>query len=730
MKSPLLSNRTTQVWCCPTYVALFLLVPFLFNFAFASTPQLINYQAIVSGPSGPLDSTVTVIFTIWDAPNMGTNLWSETHNSLVISEGKLSVLLGSTTPITDQLFSDTGRYLGIKIGGDNELSPRNRLLSVPYALRLETIDGATGGDVSGALRISPDPAKVIGDALIVANNNGNTVLSVKVSSQGVAVVSLFDPVDSKDGFGAVPIEKVQINEDAIIIFDSTGTDTAITLTSTGDITAIGQIIVGPNSSGSSTATVFGQSNTAIGAWATVGGGQNNYTSGSHSTISGGISNFATGLTSSIGGGSGNKAGGIYATVAGGQNNSAAGNFSVVCGGGGTGPDSNSATLEWSAVVGGLRNRASGSGSFIGAGFSNSASGGSAVVGGGASDTAKGAYSGVFSGSRNLAGDASADTGAFVGGGSINSATGAFSTVAGGRLNSASGPFSTIGGGQNLYARAPHSSVASGYGNQAGDDILDSSAFVGGGFNNFAYAPFSTVAGGRYNGANGSYSSIVGGYDNGTSANYAYVGGGRGNRAFGDFSSVPGGYRNFATGRNSFAAGYNAQALHDGAIVLSADATIATSDSITSSAVQQMVLRATGFFYLTDVGGTASIPMGRFLNTSTGAYLTTGGTWTNLSDKNYKENFSSIDEQELLDKLSQLDIQQWNYKAEGDDIKHLGPVSQDFYEKFRLGHDDKGISTVDASGVALVAIQALHKQNLELKKELDELRQLVKELSKK
>jgi hypothetical protein len=37
------------------------------------------------------------------------------------------------------------------------------------------------------------------------------------------------------------------------------------------------------------------------------------------------------------------------------------------------------------------------------------------------------------------------------------------------------------------------------------------------------------------------------------------------------------------------------------------------------------------------------------------------------------------------------------------------VAQDFHAAFGLGSDDKFIATVDADGVALAAIQALHRQ---------------------
>ena len=50
------------------------------------------------------------------------------------------------------------------------------------------------------------------------------------------------------------------------------------------------------------------------------------------------------------------------------------------------------------------------------------------------------------------------------------------------------------------------------------------------------------------------------------------------------------------------------------------------------------------------------------------------------------------------------------------MRHLGPVAQDFYRAFRLGGDDRHISTIDAEGVALAAIQALHQENRALARE--------------
>lgn len=49
--------------------------------------------------------------------------------------------------------------------------------------------------------------------------------------------------------------------------------------------------------------------------------------------------------------------------------------------------------------------------------------------------------------------------------------------------------------------------------------------------------------------------------------------------------------------------------------------------------------------------------------------------------------------------------------------HVGSMAQDFYAAFKLGNDEKGISTIDADGIVLAAVKERNKQNQELKREL-------------
>ena len=442
----------------------------------SDSPKMISYQGQLTDSTGsPIDTTVSITFTIYNAATAGNIKWTENHTSVIVSEGLFSVILGAGSPpipIEDSVFNQPERYLGITVGGDTEISPRTQMVSVGYSQRVNTVDGATGGIMSGDLSIQSD-------------------LSVS-----------------------------------------------------------GKATIGP-----------GHTNTGVNAFVA---GQNNVASGNTATIGGGEFNDATA---------------VNATIAGGYNNTANDN---------------------SAAVGG--------------------------------------------GQANIAGH---------------------------------------------------------------------TATVGGGLQNFAYGRSSAIGGGQANIANGLESTISGGRNNTTNGRYA---------------AIIGGHFNSASADNTVAAGYNSKANHAGAIVIAANSSTSFSDSVSSSGNEQMVLRADGHFYLTDFSGAASIPAGRFLNTSTGAYLTTGGAWTNSSNRDKKKNITSVDVHELLEKVAKLEITEWNYKVDDEGIKHIGPMGQDFYATFGFGNDSVSIATVDADGVALAAIQALYKENQELKERLRKLEERFKLLT--
>lgn len=210
---------------------------------------------------------------------------------------------------------------------------------MPYAYRVSTVDGATGGIISGDVAIQSD-LDLDGDLRIT----------------GKATLGPYN-------------------------------------TNTGSLA----FVAGSNNtaSGLHSTVSGGCSNHASGERSTVSGGNSNWATGDHSTIGGGLANLASDYYSTLAGGLGDTANHPYSTVGGGWHNKANGNYSTVAGG-----FDNGAKGYYSAVAGGDRNRAGGEHSYVGGGFADSAAGPYSTIGGGYHNVATGDYSTVAGGYGN------------------------------------------------------------------------------------------------------------------------------------------------------------------------------------------------------------------------------------------------------------------------------------------------------------------------------------------
>jgi hypothetical protein len=134
----------------------------------AAVPSGITQQGRVLDADGnPVTSEVAITFTIYDDPTAtdeGNVLWSEVLN-IQLDDGYFSARLGEDgdNAFPGTLFDGSVRYLGIKIGTDDELAPRARLASVPYAF--------VAGDAIGDIH----PLSVTVNGKQVIDENGDWV---------------------------------------------------------------------------------------------------------------------------------------------------------------------------------------------------------------------------------------------------------------------------------------------------------------------------------------------------------------------------------------------------------------------------------------------------------------------------------------------------------------------------------------------------------------------------
>ncbi len=282
----------------------------------------------------------------------------------------------------------------------------------------------------------------------------------------------------------------------------------------------------------------------------------------------------------------------------------------------------------------------------------------------------------------------------------------YGTVAGGQANVAVGSSSTVLGGSSNTAHGSASTVAGGSRNNAG--------------------LYSAVLGGYQNTASGLESAVLGGSNNTASGDVSTILGGSANIASGNESTVLGGTNNTASGFGSIAGGRSARALHPGCMVLGDRST--AFNNVSCAAPNQFIVRALGGTYLF-TGGTTDL-------TYTGVYVGPGsGAWAVYSDRDGKEEINAVDPVDVVKRLAAIPMATWQWKAEPNRVRHIGPMAQDFHAAFGLGASDRHISTVDADGVALAAVQGVYQlvqqkdaemaklrsESAELKRELAELR---------
>ena len=333
---------------------------------------------------------------------------------------------------------------------------------------------------------------------------------------------------------------------------------------------------------------------------------------------------------------------------------------------------------------------SGANSGVFAGTENAASGENAVVGGGDGNLASGYDAGIWSGQSGIAGG----DWSFIGAGYYNTASGAASAIGGGKDHDASGVNAYIGGGEE--------NAVSG----------ENGAICGGG-NNLVSGDYGAIAGGVLNTVSDTFAGVMAGSENLVSERYGLIGGGEENRVTGSYSTVLNGYQNVVMGsysavlggrNNTTAASYtlafgrevSISEEHPGAMLL------ADSSSLPFSSVRlnEFAVRATGGVRFVTAIDDTGVPTG-------GVMLPAGGGgWLVQSDRDSKEDFQSVDSDEVLERIAELDIPSWRYRAQVNPTRHIGPMAQDFYASFDVGEDPRHINTVDADGVALVAIQGL------------------------
>lgn len=165
-----------------TFLYIVIVLTLVASTVFGQAPNTITYQGRLTDVTGaPIVVPQDVTFAIYSAPTGGTAMWTETMSVTPDVEGVFTVELGLINPLDETLFDGNKRYLGLTIGSDSEMSPRQWLTSVPYSISAGTV-----ADSSIATE------KIANLAVTTGKVADEAITSLKVADDGLGAVDLHD----------------------------------------------------------------------------------------------------------------------------------------------------------------------------------------------------------------------------------------------------------------------------------------------------------------------------------------------------------------------------------------------------------------------------------------------------------------------------------------------------------------------------------------------------------
>ena len=107
--------------------------------------------------------------------------------------------------------------------------------------------------------------------------------------------------------------------------------------------------------------------------------------------------------------------------------------------------------------------------------------------------------------------------------------------------------------------------------------------------------------------------------------------------------------------------------------------------------------------------------------ASGAYVSTGGVWTNASSREYKTDIEQLTAEKAMAALTDLKPVEFAYKTDPQE-KHVGFIAEDAPELVST-KDRKGMSSMDVVAVLTKVVQ-------EQQKTVREQRAIIAELSRR
>lgn len=130
-----------------------------------TVPPYLNYQGILRDAEGkPMSGIHKLTFRIYrdvTAP-LPEAVWMEEHPEVTVRDGQFSVLLGNNKPVPPELFTGPDMFIGVTVAPLDEMVPRQRFASAPYAMYADHAAALTAPNGSSTHVVQVDTTGRVG----------------------------------------------------------------------------------------------------------------------------------------------------------------------------------------------------------------------------------------------------------------------------------------------------------------------------------------------------------------------------------------------------------------------------------------------------------------------------------------------------------------------------------------------------------------------------------------
>ncbi len=219
--------------------------------------RVLSYSGTLTNTDGsPITSPTSIGFKLYTEQNGENYFWHEQHTVTPTNTGLFQVNLGNKTSLPAHLLTENQNvYLGVQVGGNGELSPRQPIANVGYALNSKTLQGMSpitqdptnttnailaldssgnlsiGGSANPIFQATGGEFTIKGSSILLTTNAGSSG-NIGLRADGIGIIDVQSPIANTDEPSASSSGAVEFADDVIIASDSA--TSLLTVENTGE----------------------------------------------------------------------------------------------------------------------------------------------------------------------------------------------------------------------------------------------------------------------------------------------------------------------------------------------------------------------------------------------------------------------------------------------------------------------------------------------------------------